>query len=205
MGNDINNSHAARRRRILNVIERRAQSGESLAIRAIHAEVGGSYRTISAVLQEYRDATVVHFLDGRAALSQDERERALREQLAAEVLRSKMLEVEVANLKASLEQANDLLALQRAALDRFEGQLSPIWREMMERVDMLRHLRVDDLTATMLDLKAQVRALPLPEKLDTDSRVSILEAKNQRLIQQVTKLTERNVQLERRFEDEQDR
>jgi hypothetical protein len=204
MGNEPNNSHSARRQRILEAIKRRANAGESLAVRAIHAEVGGSYRTISSVLQEYRDSTAIRFLDGRAALSQDERERALRERLAAETLRAKGLEVEVANLRASLDQTNELVALQRAALDRFEGQLSPIWREMMERVDMLRHLRVDDLTSTILDLKTQVRAIPLPDKLENDSRVSILEAKNQKLIQQLSKLAERNSELERRLEDDRD-
>jgi hypothetical protein len=201
MGN-TDKSHAVRRQLILSEIERRACVGEALSVRAIAAATGGSHRTITAVLNTYRESNEIRFLDGRAARSQDEREMALRERLQAALLRTADIEVELVRTVARLNAANELIASQRDSLERFEKHLPPVWREMMERLDMLRHLRVDDLANTLAELKAKAAGnADVGPVMDRDSRIALLEAKNQKLVQQVVRLTEKNTELARRLDD----
>ena len=194
--NNFATSHAQRRRTILDEINRRDTAGESLSVREICRVTGGSFRTISSVLTEYREHTAFRFLDGRAALSPTERESALRERLDLAYREKADLVTDNLRLSKELDEAQMVIAAQRDSIARFEGQLSPIWKEMVSSLDMLRHLRVEDLASTIDALKRQVTA----RGTDTSKQEHRLVAENQQLIASVVKLTERIRVLERRLE-----
>ena len=194
--NNIATSHAQRRRTILAEIKRRDAAGESLSIREVRRVTGGSFRTISSVLMEYREQTALRFLDGRAAQSPTERESALRERLGLAYREKADLAQEILRLSKELDEAQKVISAQRDSIARFEGQLSPIWKEMLSSLDMLRHLRVEDLAATIDALKRQVAT----RTSDPSRQEHRLVAENQHLIGQVVKLTEQITVLERRLE-----
>lgn len=194
--NNAATPHAQRRRIILDEIKRRDAAGESLSVREIRCITGGSFRTISSVLTEFREKTALRFLDGRAAQSPTERESALRERLDLAYREKADLTQENFRLTNELGQAQKVIADQRDSIARFEGQLSPIWKEMLSSLDMLRHLRVEDLASTITALKRQVAT----RTTDPSKQEHRLVAENQRLIGQVVKLTEQITDLERRLE-----
>lgn len=189
-------SHSQRRRIILDEIKRRDAAGESLSVREICRATRGSFRTISSVLMEYRAQTALRFLDGRAALSPTERESVLRERLDLSYREKADLAQENLRLSNELDEAQKVIAAQRDSIARFEGQLSPIWKEMLSSLDMLRHLRVEDLASAIDALKRQVTA----KVADPSKQEHRLVAENQHLIGQVVKLTEQITVLERRLE-----
>lgn len=195
--NNTATSHAQRRRIILDEIKRRDAAGESLSVREICRATGGSFRTISSVLMEYREQTALRFLDGRAALSPTERESALRERLDLAYREKADLAQENLRLSNELDEAQKVIAAQRDSIARFEGQLSPIWKEMLSSLDMLRHLRVEDLASAIDALKRQVATKAAADPSKQEHR---LVAENQHLIGQVVKLTEQITVLERRLE-----
>ena len=194
--NNTATSHAQRRQIILDEIKRRDAAGESLSVREIRGVTGGSFRTISSVLAEFREHTALRFLDGRAAQSPTERESALRERLDLASREKADLVQENLRLSNELDEAQKVIAAQRDSIARFEGQLSPIWKEMLSSLDMLRHLRVEDLAATIDALKRQAAT----RTADPSRQEHRLAAENQKLIAQVVKLTEQNRVLESRLE-----
>jgi len=188
-------SHTERRRIILDEIKRRDGDGESLSTREIRRVTGGSFRTITSVLAEFREMTALRFLDGRAAQSPTERESALRERLDLAHREKADQTKENRRLSRELDEAQKIISAQRDSIARFEGQLSPIWKEMLSRLDMLRHLAIEDLASAIKALKKQATTKPT----DPSKQEHRLAAENQQLIAQVVKLMEQITVLERRL------
>lgn len=202
---DSPRSHAHRHRRIWAEILRREQEGEVLTVRAIHGVTGGSFRTISRILNTHRANQ--GYLSGPAnhlpatlpgeppRQTPGERDRLLRLALATAHREILKLRQQRDELLAKSRQQEAAIAAHQDSLARFEGHLAPIWREMANHLDLLRRLQRLDLPRLLATLDHLSQTPPNLPATPEAKRLAKLESDKQQLIRQLFELESRLAQV----------